>query len=142
MGYINGLDNRILVTENNILTNSNAILTKQPIINSENRLNSDVIGDGSISNLMFQSLYNIKTNESIQFQIDSLSNSKQNKINLNNKISTDLISYENNDLTTKINSLNSRLGGVENFNSNISNLESNNISKNLSCENELESKKS
>jgi len=77
LGYINGLDNRILVTENNILTNSNAILTKQPIINSENRLNSNVIGDGSISNLMFQSLYNIKTNESIQHQIDTLFSSKK-----------------------------------------------------------------
>ena len=41
LGYINGLQNRVSVTENNILTNSNAILTKQPIINSENKLNAD-----------------------------------------------------------------------------------------------------
>ena len=49
-----------------------ALGTKQNTINSSNRLNANLIGDGSISNAEFQSLDNITGN--IQVQIDGLLN--------------------------------------------------------------------
>ena len=123
LGYIGDLQGRMLTAENDIISNTNAIGTKQNIINSNNRLSSEVIADGSITNAMFQSLYNIKTNESIQHQIDTITTNKQDKITLSNKLSSDYIQYQTDDLTETLDSLASRIQGVENFNSNISNLD-------------------
>lgn len=45
---------------------------KQDVLSSSNRLNSSNIGDGSISNNAFQTLYGIDTSQSIQHQIDQI----------------------------------------------------------------------
>jgi predicted nucleic acid-binding Zn-ribbon protein len=54
--------------------NTSAIATKQPILNSSNRLDAAYIGDGSISNASFQTLYGINTGSSIESRLTALSN--------------------------------------------------------------------
>ena len=54
--------------------NSTDIATKNNIINSSNRLNASYIGDGSVSNLSFQTLAGINTGLSIESRLTSLTN--------------------------------------------------------------------
>jgi predicted nucleic acid-binding Zn-ribbon protein len=55
-------------------SNTSAISTKQAILNSSNRLDAAYIGDGSISNASFQTLYGINTGSSIESRLTALSN--------------------------------------------------------------------
>ena len=75
----NNLDAAIVATENDILT-------KQDAITSSNRLNADLIHDGTISNIEFSYLNNLTGN--IQSQLTN----KQNEISASNRLNASLIS--------------------------------------------------
>lgn len=70
--------NSISQNTSDIAQNSSDILLKQNIINSSNRLNSSYIGDGSVSNLAFQTLAGINTSSSIESRLTTLSNTISN----------------------------------------------------------------
>ena len=71
MGLISDSNNRILTAENNIAL-------KQNQINSANKLNSNLIADGTVTNQMFQQLYNINTAQTIQSQLDGMTSTLNN----------------------------------------------------------------
>jgi len=119
-GYINSLQNRTATAENNIMTINTSLAGKQETINSNNRLNTNFIADGSISNEMFQTLYNIKTSESIQHQIDTITNNLSVLDGLQD-LDIESISNINNSLNTantSINTLNTFKTNQETYNSN------------------------
>ena len=59
------------------------VSSKQNLINAANRLNADLIADGTVSNTEFQQLNDINTDETIQTQIDGkVDNIDQATINL------------------------------------------------------------
>ena len=76
-------------------THTTTLTTKQNVLSSSNRLNASYIGDGSISNAEFQTLYGINTGSSIESRLTSLNNTIAS---LNIDIDT-LESLQNIDLT-------------------------------------------
>jgi predicted nucleic acid-binding Zn-ribbon protein len=88
--------------------NTSEIDTKQAILNSSNRLDAAYIGDGSISNGAFQTLYGINTGSSIESRLTALSNTLNG---LDIDVST-LETLQNIDLST-FNTIGTQLTTIE-----------------------------
>ncbi len=82
-----------------IATNTSDIATKEPIISSSNRLNSAYIGDGSVSNLQFQTLAGIATGSSIESRFTTINNTLNSldidQTTLENLQAVDLTNFAN-----------------------------------------------
>jgi hypothetical protein len=95
---------------------------KQPILNSSNRLNANLIADGSITNLEFQTLYDIDTSQSIQHQIDTINTTLENLDGLQDLDITNIGNIQNTliDMSGNIATLNTFQSNQTTTNTNVS----------------------
>lgn len=94
-----------------VIQNRDDIVTKHNIIDSNNRLNSNYLADGTVSNTQFQTLSGINTTASIESRFTALSNTLNS---LNIDVGT-LESLQNIDLTNFSN-IGSDMTALQNYN--------------------------